>query len=192
MLEAPSSSCHRLGPLYFYPALTTGSSVAFPEVHTPCSPSHYTAKASTKGTLCPPSCSEVSNDTDHLLTQDRPQGQWHLPRVHSGSQAYLPHPLSNTKPQPSWLHSEPQSSHTPTSKCGRYSSSGWMVLSLHLSFMTHKHPYSAKASTTFTDDRHFIPLWSTIHNESTMNIQQLGISTHHMTKQKSRDARRNR
>lgn len=41
----------RLGPLQSRPAQITGSSVTFPAVHAPCSPSCSTAKASTKGAL---------------------------------------------------------------------------------------------------------------------------------------------
>lgn len=41
----------RLGPLQSHPAQITGSSVAFPAVHAPCSPSCSTAKASAKGAL---------------------------------------------------------------------------------------------------------------------------------------------
>lgn len=114
-----------------------------------------------------PGHSKVCNDADHLLNQDRPEGQGHLPRVCSGSQAHLPSPSQTPSPSPASLLPEPQSSHTPTCKSGGHSSSGWMVLSAHLSFMTHKHPCSAKASTTPADDKHLRTLQSTIHDERT-------------------------
>lgn len=73
-------------------------------------------------------------------------------------------PPANTEPSPAGLLPEPQSRHAPTSESGGCSSSGWTVLRLRPSFLTHKHPCSAKASTPH---RRRAPLQSTTREEYT-------------------------
>lgn len=101
MLEAPSSSPRRLGPLHSCLAQTTGSSVAFLEVHAPCSPSYSTAKASTKGTLChlhPTQKSAMMLTT--YSTKTDPRGSGTSPGSAQAPKLTSLTPLINTEPQP--------------------------------------------------------------------------------------------
>lgn len=154
------------------PAQTTGSSAASPEASAPSGPSHITATASTKGALCHLHHPQKSAMLLTIyLTKTDPRGSGTSPGSAQAPKLTSLSALTNTEPQaptPSpGLLPEPQSSHPPVSKSGGVSSSGWTVLSLCPSFLTHQHPCSVKASTTPTDDRHVLRLQSTITNEHT-------------------------